>query len=64
MATLRYDLGQEVDGTWTVYDVFTGSPTLVLEMFGVGMSAEEANDLVDLLNNQDLRRRGRLTRSP
>ncbi|MER9657249.1 hypothetical protein NKJ26_27855 [Mesorhizobium sp. M0152] len=29
MLTRRYDVRQEPDGTWTVFDVFTGLPAIV-----------------------------------
>ncbi|KOF22560.1 hypothetical protein AC244_03320 [Ensifer adhaerens] len=53
----RYDLRQESDGTWTVFDIFTGMPALVNEVEQVGLELEQADDLVDLLNLLYIRRR-------
>ncbi len=53
----RYDLRQEPDGTWTVFDIFTGMPALVNEVEQVGLELEQADDLVDLLNLLYIRRR-------
>ncbi|MGF6177057.1 hypothetical protein [Ensifer sp. 4252] len=50
----RYDLRKEPDGTWTVFDIFTGMPALVNEVEQLG---EPADDLVDLLNLLYIRRR-------
>jgi hypothetical protein len=58
MAAQRYDLRKEPDGTWTVFDVFTGLP--YEETDGIraeGMTMEEADDLVDLVNSLDRKRR-------
>ncbi|WP_159591908.1 MULTISPECIES: hypothetical protein [Chelativorans] len=65
MAPQRYDLRQEPDGTWTVIDVFTGWPAMINgqaqisgDVQATGLDMEEADDLVDLMNLQDVRRRG------
>lgn len=65
MAQQRYDLRREADGTWTVFDMFTGRPAVVSGAVQVdeglqatGLELEEADDLVDLMNLQDIRRRG------
>jgi hypothetical protein len=63
MPTQRYDIREEPDGTWTVFDVFTGWPAeLVDGRPAIGFDAKEADDLVDLMNSQDARRRGVLKR--
>lgn len=50
MSENRYDLRQENDGTWTVFDIFTGLPARVNDVEQVGLELEQADDLVDLLN--------------
>lgn len=58
----RYDLRKEYGGpfkgTWTVFDIFTGLPAEVNGVAQTGLEMEQADDLVDLLNLQDARRRG------
>lgn len=56
----RYDMRDEPDGTWTVFDIFTGLPAVVDDVPLIGLEMEEADDLVDLLNFKDARRRGLL----
>lgn len=58
MATQRFDIRREPDGSWTVYDVFTGATVAVSGSPMTGLDVEEADDLVDLLNLRDARRRG------
>jgi hypothetical protein len=59
MGQQRYDLRQEPDGTWTVFDVFTGQPAVIGEtMLATGLCMEMADDLVDLLNARDRRHWG------
>jgi len=41
----RYNLRQEDDGTWTVFDIFTGLPVEVNEVEQVGLEMEQADDL-------------------
>ena len=60
MAQQRYDLRKEPNGTWTVFDVFTGLPVEVGLGVFTGLTMEEADDAVNLLNALDRRRRGRL----
>ena len=50
MANQRYDLRKEPDGTWTVFEIATGQPVVVSGMLSTGLTGEEADDLVDLLN--------------
>ncbi|MBZ9977820.1 hypothetical protein LB555_20490 [Mesorhizobium sp. BR-1-1-10] len=57
MAQQRYDLRKEPDGTWTVFDVFTGIPADPEGHPAVGLEMEYADDLVDLLNAINLKRR-------
>ncbi|OAP35210.1 hypothetical protein AU381_26055 [Sinorhizobium glycinis] len=63
MTTLRYDLRRELDGTWTVFDVFTGRPAVLDadnggERFAAGLHSNEASDVLQLLNFEDALRRG------
>ncbi|MGH0278368.1 hypothetical protein [Sinorhizobium meliloti] len=50
MSENRYNLRQEDDGTWTVFEIFTGLPAEVNDVEQVGLEMEQADDLVDLLN--------------
>nr|WP_046118654.1 hypothetical protein [Ensifer aridi] len=53
----RYDLRQEANGTWTVFDIFTGLPARVNDLEQVGLEMEQADDLVDVLNLLYIKRR-------
>jgi hypothetical protein len=44
-------------------DIFTGQPAVVLAVKVDNLSALETDELVDLLNHRDLKRRGLLKRS-
>ncbi|MDX0752894.1 hypothetical protein GOL39_28740 [Sinorhizobium medicae] len=57
MSENRYNLRQEDDGTWTVFDIFTGLPPEVNDVEQVGLDMEQADDLVDLLNLLYIKRR-------
>ncbi|TPL21101.1 hypothetical protein FJ945_20530 [Mesorhizobium sp. B2-4-9] len=57
MAQQRFDLRKKQDGTWTVFDVFTGQPADVYGTPAEGLEMEYADDLVDLLNAADMKRR-------
>lgn len=57
----RYDLRKEENGTWTVYDIFTGLPAVVNEVPMTMLGMEEADDAVDLLNGLYIDRRGSTT---
>lgn len=57
MAQQRYDLRKEEDGTWTVFDVFTGQPADAPDGPAFGLDMEDADDLVDILNGLDRQRR-------
>ena len=50
---LRHDMQPDRTG-WTVYDVLEGRPVCLGGVSLVGLSFEEANELVDVLNRQDL----------
>ncbi|RUX25383.1 hypothetical protein EOA13_27520 [Mesorhizobium sp. M7A.F.Ca.US.011.01.1.1] len=57
MATLRYDRRKEIDGMWTVFDVFTGLPAEIDGHPYVDLDMEYANEMADVLNTQDVARR-------
>ncbi|MDK1494435.1 hypothetical protein QN219_31300 [Sinorhizobium sp. 7-81] len=50
MSENRYELRKETDGTWTIFDIFTGMPARVNDVEQVGLEIEKADVLVDLLN--------------
>ena len=50
---LRHDLKPDRTG-WTVYDVLEGRSVCLGGVSLVGLSFEDANELVDVLNRQDL----------
>ena len=50
---LRHDMQLDRTG-WTVYDVLESRPVGLGGVSLVGLSFEEANELVDVLNRQDL----------
>jgi hypothetical protein len=50
----RFDARKESDGTWTVFDRFTGLPADVNGYPLVMLDVEEADDAVDLMNRLDL----------
>ncbi len=50
---LRHDMKPDRTG-WTVYDVIEGRPVCLDELSLVGLDFEDANELVDALNRQDL----------
>jgi len=49
---VRFDTKEDEEG-WTVFDIFTGNPTEVNGVSQVGLPAEDAEDLADLLNYQE-----------
>ncbi|WP_292895607.1 hypothetical protein [Nitratireductor sp.] len=53
--TTQYGRRIEVDGTWTVYHVFTGVPALQAEVPAIGLSRIVATDLM-IRNNQRQKR--------
>lgn len=50
----RFDARKEKDGTWTVFDRFTGLPAEVNGTPLVMLDIEEADDAIDLMNRLDL----------
>lgn len=58
MGEPRYDIRNEPHlGGWTVFDIFTGWPAVVDGVAQTGLDMEQADDLVDLLNTLNVRRR-------
>ncbi|MBB4001581.1 hypothetical protein [Aurantimonas endophytica] len=53
----RYTLRKDPDGTWRVVDIFTDLPAVVHSQVMILMDMEEADDIVDLLNTLDRKRR-------
>ena len=50
---LRHDMKPDRTG-WTVYDVIEGRPVRLGGVALVGISFEDANEMVDALNRRDL----------
>ncbi len=46
----RYRLREELDGTWTIYDIFTGMPAEVFKMLASGLVRPAADDMMSLMN--------------
>jgi hypothetical protein len=53
----RYDLRVEDDGKWTVFDIFTGFPAIIDAIEVIGFEADQAADLLEMLNAADVERR-------
>jgi hypothetical protein len=53
----RYAARREENSKWTVYDVFTGMATAWEGRMLQDLDADDANDLVDLINSRDVDRR-------
>lgn len=53
----RYTIRKEENGTWSVVDIFTDLPAVVRDVVLIRMDMEEADDMVDLLNALDRKRR-------
>ncbi|MDK1386256.1 hypothetical protein QN224_12640 [Sinorhizobium sp. 8-89] len=50
MCENRYDRRKETDGAWTIFDIFMGMPARVNDVEQVGLEIEQADVLVDFLN--------------
>ncbi|MBZ9992803.1 hypothetical protein [Mesorhizobium sp. BH1-1-4] len=50
MTTDRYDARWEEDGSWTMFDVFTGQPYERGALVLIGMPFLQADDITRLLN--------------
>ncbi len=65
MHNQRYSVKREQDGTWTVFDVFTGEPAVIgPDKLSSQLSPEEADEVVGLLNLLDAIRRDILEEPP
>jgi hypothetical protein len=53
---VRFDIRPDQDG-WTIYDRTTDKPAVIDGFVSAGLSHEEADDLVDLLNTLDVLKR-------
>ncbi len=53
---VRFDIRPDQDG-WTIYDRTTGQPAVIEGFVSAGLSHDEADDLVDLLNTLDVLKR-------
>ncbi|MDW9638487.1 hypothetical protein CN074_25175 [Sinorhizobium medicae] len=61
----RYSVKREQDGTWTVFDVFSGEPAVLgPDRLSSQLSPEEAHEVVGLLNLLDALRRDILEPPP
>lgn len=49
--TQRYDTQKEPDGLWRIVDMFTGTAVEHDGVLLVGLLGEEADDMLDILNN-------------
>lgn len=49
---IRFDTSEDPEG-WTVVDLFTGLPAEIDGVPQVGLDAEDAEDLADILNYQE-----------
>ncbi len=61
---LPYGLREESDGTWTVFVVQTGDPAVMNDVPMVGLSLEEAVEMVELFNLIDKQSRTTLNDAP
>ena len=59
MRQLRYELTRDLDG-YTVYDVFTGWPVRVNGECAVGLSGDDAQDLMDRLSEGNFKLQSKL----
>ena len=53
---IRYDMRRDDEGGYTVFDIWTGWPAVLCGIEQVGRDIEDADDLVDLLNQMNERR--------
>jgi hypothetical protein len=49
----RYEMKEEPDYLWSIIDVFTGRPPTVDGFLMVGLTVEEAGDMLFILNDKD-----------
>ncbi len=55
--TARYAVREEIDRSWTVYDVFTGLPAKPSTWFLVDLSEKQAEMYCTIVNAKDAARR-------
>ena len=60
MPNNRYTMREEDDGTWFVVDIFADAPVTLNGIPMVRLHMEEADDLVDLFNAMDRKRRSEM----
>jgi hypothetical protein len=55
--TPRYDVRQEEDGSWTVYDIATDLPAVINDVPQLGHGEDDARDVAreldELMNDED-----------
>ncbi|PZM15012.1 hypothetical protein [Rhizobium tubonense] len=56
----RFDVKREIDGSWTVFDVFTGMSVMFAGRAMRGLEGEISRQLVNMLNDRDVLRRASL----
>jgi hypothetical protein len=56
----RYDIKQEIDGSWDIFDIFTGTPVVVAGKRMIGFREDTSRQLVAMLNAQNILRRASL----
>lgn len=50
----RYDT-REDEGGWTVFDIFTGQPVVIMDVPQLGLNIQDAIDLAELLDEPAMR---------
>ncbi len=50
----RYDIKPDDEG-FTVFDIFTGKPVVIMEVPQVGLEIQDASDLAELLDKPAMR---------
>ena len=50
----RYDIKPDDEG-FTVFDIFTGKPVVIMEVPQVGLDIQDASDLAELLDKPAMR---------
>lgn len=52
----QYQVRKETDGTWTVFNIFTGWPVIMVEREMTGMKQKDADELAEMLNGLSTKR--------
>lgn len=50
----RYDIREDDEG-WTVFDIFTGRPVVIMDVPQTGLDIQDASDLAELLDKPAMR---------